>query len=157
MKKSLVLAVLALSILLLVGVSSAFASDTATITAGAAGVAKTATDTVSVSATINAKLLLVVTTPDAAQSVNFGAVDPGTTANKNVTVQVLSNKGYTVSETQTGASAIGLTTSSGIVGAYPKSPDDNGKSWTDTYTIQVPWNTDPNTYSATVLYTVVQS
>ena len=156
MKKSLVLAVLALSILLLVGVSSAFASDTATVTAGGF-VAKTATDTVTVSATINAKLVLVVTTPDSGQAVNFSSVDPGSTSSKSVSLKVLSNKGYTVSETQTGASAIGLTTSSGIVGSYSKSPDDNGKSWTDTYTIQVPWNTDPNTYSATVLYTVVQS
>ena len=156
MKKSLVLAVLALAILLVVGVGSAFASDTATVTAGTF-VAKTATDTVTVSATINAKLLLVVTTPDAAQSVNFGAVDPGTTANKNVTVQVLSNKGYTVSETLNGAAPIGLTVSNSAVGSYTKAADDTGKSWTQNYKIQVPWNTDPGSYTATMLYTVVQS
>ena len=156
MKKSLVLAVLALSILVLVGASSAFA-DTYSVYAGQNGTAKTATDTVTVSATINPKLVLQVVTPDNGQAVNFGSVDPGSTSTKPVTLTIWSNKGYTISETQTGAAAIGLTTVNTIPGSYSKSANDSGQVFSDSYKIQVPWNTDPNSYTATVLYTVLQS
>jgi len=101
MKKSLVLAVLALSILVLVGASSAFA------------------DTYSVYAGQNGRLRPQLTPsrqrddqPEARPSgrhagqrpsVNFGSVDPGSTSTKPVTLTIWSNKGYTISETQTGA------------------------------------------------------
>ena len=156
MKKSLVLVVLALALLFVVGVSSAFA-DTATVTAGAY-TARTATDTVTVNATVNAKLVLQVTTPAAAQAVNFGAVVPGTAyGTQPVDLTVWSNKGYTISETKSGDTTIGLSTVGSIPGAYAKSATNAGQTFNDLYSLNVPWNTDPGAYTATVLYTVLQN
>jgi len=158
MKKSLMLAVLAVAILLVVGVSSAFA-DTATITAGAFA-AKTATDTVLVTATVNPKLVLQVVTPDpGVQTVDFGNVDPGTTtAAHNVTFTVWSNRTYNVTITKGGQWALmGLNTTASNGVNVPASASNAGSSTVDAYTLQVPWSTPNAAYNAQVLYTVVQN
>jgi uncharacterized protein (UPF0333 family) len=154
MKKSLMLAVLVVAIMLVVGVSSAFA-DTATITP-AGGVA---TDTVTVKANVQAKIVLAVTTPANTQTVDFGNVYPGQNYSQSVSLAVWSNKGYTITESKVGDTVIGLTTSA-ITGAYPKTTlgeNSTGHVISDTYSLNVPWNADPQAYTATVQYTVTQN
>jgi hypothetical protein len=155
MKKSLVLAVLTVAVVLLVGVTSACA-DTVTIPGGTY-VANTATDVVTVSATVNPKLVLEVVTPGAGQTVDFGACDPGTAYGPQpVTLTVWSNRGYSIATTKANDAAIGLSTVN-IDGAYAKSASNAGATFNDSYSLNVPWTTDPGAYTATVLYTVLQN
>ena len=153
MKRNLILSMLAIAILILGAVTYANA-DTA-IVLGTGGASKTASDTVTVKATVNPKLTLTVTTPAATQTVDFGSVDPGTAYGPQaVTLTVQSNKTYNISKTLTGAAVIGLNTSLA-------NSNNNGKTagqvYTDNYSLNVPWTTDPGTYTATVQYTVVQN
>ena len=153
MKRNLILSMLAIAILILGAVTYANA-DTA-IVYGTGGASKTASDTVTVKATVNPKLTLTVTTPAATQTVDFGSVDPGTAYGPQaVTLTVQSNKTYNISKTLTGAAVIGLNTSLA-------NSNNNGKTagqvYTDNYSLNVPWTTDPGTYTATVQYTVVQN
>ena len=153
MKKSLLLGVLAVAILLMGAVAYATA-DTVVIT-GTGGASKTASDTVTVKATVNPKLVLTVATPAASQTVDFGAVDPGTAYGPqavNLTVQ--SNKTYNLTVTKVGDAIIGLTTSQGNLVTQPKTAS---QAYTDNYNLNVPWTTDPGSYTATVQYTVVQN
>jgi predicted ribosomally synthesized peptide with SipW-like signal peptide len=162
MKKNLMLVVLAVAILLAVGVSSAFA-DTATVNGVLVTGKLTATDTVTVKATVNPKLVLAVTTPAAAQTVDFGtSVDPGTvTATQPVSLAVWSNKTYDVTVTKGGSfTAMGLITTLGNSTTNAKTTvgeNAAGHAFSDTYSLNVPWNSDPIAYTATVLYTVVQN
>lgn len=111
---------------------------------------------VNVKATVNPKLTLTITTPDAGQSVDFGAVDPGSViGGKTVSLQVNSNKDYSLAKSVAGDNvAIGLATSlaaatTGVKGA--------GAPISDAYSINVPWDTAPAAYTATVQYTVTQN
>ncbi len=111
---------------------------------------------VNVKATVNPKLTLTITTPDAGQSVDFGAVDPGSViGGKTVSLQVNSNKDYSLAKSVSGDSTeIGLATTlaaatTGVKGA--------GAPVNDAYSINVPWDTAPAAYSATVQYTVTQN
>ena len=154
MKKSVVFALIILAMLFVVAVPAAFA-DVATSTATPVAGHLTATDTVSVSATINSKLVMRVTTPGAAQTVNFGNVDPGSTTTTSVAVTVWSNKAYTFGSAASGSVALmGLST----VAFAPNwgKTNDSGQAFADTYTLTVPWNTDPAAYTSTVTYTAVQ-
>ena len=155
MKKGLLLVVLAVAIML-VGVVAYANADTVTITkVGSGTAAQTATDTVTVKAAVNPKLVLTVVTPAAAQPVDFGAVDPGTAYGPqavNLTVQ--SNKTYNVSIAKAGDATIGLTTSLGGSSGNAKTAS---QGFTDNYSLNVPWTTDPGSYTATVQYTVVQN
>ena len=156
MKKSLLLGVLAVAILLMGAVAYATA-DTATITkVGSGTTAQTATDTVTVKASVNPKLVLTVVTPGAAvQTVDFGAVDPGTaTGPQAVNLTVSSNKAYNISVAKVGDTPIGLTTTLANSTANAKTASTG---FTDNYSINVPWTTDPGSYTATVQYTVVQN
>jgi hypothetical protein len=158
MKKSLMLVVLAVAILLVIGVSSAFAAETTTVVG--VGSPKSASDTVFVKASVNAKLVLSVTTPNASQTVDFGTVDPGSAQGPTaVTLAVWSNKPYNVSVTKVNDTVMGLTTTLGNSAGNVKTTvaeNATGHPFTDNYSLNVPWNVDPGNVFATVLYTVVQ-
>ena len=153
MKRNLILGVLAIAILTLGAVTYANA-DTA-IVYGTGGASKTASDTVTVKATVNPKLTLTVTTPAASQTVDFGSVDPGTAYGPQaVTLTVQSNKTYNITKTLTGAATIGLSTS---LANSVNNAKTAGQGYADNYSLNVPWTTDPGSYTATVQYTVIQN
>lgn len=150
MKKSLFLSALAVTVLFSV---VAFATaDVQTYEAPAEG-------TVTVNATVNPKMTLTVTTPDAGQGVDFGAVDPGTmTGGKQVGLSVDSNQNFDVAIAQND----GAFTAQGIVLARDLAASTNngkgaGVTFVDNYTLDVPWTADPGNYSGTVVYTVTQN
>jgi hypothetical protein len=153
MKKSLLISVLATAILLVGAVAYATAD---TVVVNGVGSPLEASDTVTVNATVNSMLTLTVTTPDAGQSVDFGAIDPGaSSATAQVDLSVQSNRAYDLSVAKTGDAAIGLTTSP--IGATGE-PATASQAYTDTYQlVNVPWTTTPGAHSATVLYTVTQN
>ena len=155
MKKSVVFAAIVLALLSALAVPAAFA-DIATITATPVAGLATATGPVTVSATVDSKLVMQVTTSGASQTVNFGDVDAGSMVTTGVAVVVWSNKAYTFSSATGGsASRMGLTTV-----AFPPSlskTNSSGRSFADTYTLSVPWITDPGAYTSTVTYTAVQN
>jgi hypothetical protein len=117
---------------------------------------------VDVTANVNPKLSLTITTTDGTTPgellVDFGAVDPDTAYSETVDLEVKSNKLWTMSTTLGGQDTeIGLTTSDNdtIFGAL--SYGTRGvKTGTDTYGILVPWDTPAGSYAATVQYTVTQ-
>lgn len=152
MKKSLLMGVLAIAILLMGAVAYASAD---TVAVPGSGSPLTASDTVTVNATINPRLLLTVNTPGAGQTVNFGTVEPGTAVgSQDVTMTVSSNRPYNMTVAKVGDALIGLGTTLGNSVANPRAA---AAAYTDTYSLNVPWTTDPGAYSATVQYTVVQN
>jgi hypothetical protein len=151
--KTLTLAAL-IAVVLFAGAITYATADTA-IVYGTGGASQTASDTVTVKATVLPMLTLTVATPDNTQTVDFGAVDPGTAYGpKPVSVTVQSNKTYNISKTTTGAAPIGLTTT---LGNSTNNARTSGQLYTDNYSINAPWTTDPGSYAATVQYTVVQN
>ena len=101
-------------------------------------------------------LTMTITTPDAGQTVDFGAIDPGvTTPAKQVTVTVSSSAAYTISRAYGGSAAqLGLTVNGTATGT--KTAGDN-QVWTDDYQLTPLWTTDPEVpLTATVVYTVTQ-
>lgn len=100
-------------------------------------------------------ITLTIQTPNAGQSVDFGAIDPGvTTAPRSVTVTVNSSSGYTISRSVAGdATRMGLAVSGNANGTKPAGT----ASFTDSFTLTPPWTTDPGVpLVATVTYTVTQ-
>lgn len=153
MKKTVLLAVLAMTMLL--GAASFAVADSSGIIPGV-GNPREASGTVIVTAQANPKLELTITTPDAGQHVDFGVVDPGTaTGPEVVTLFVKSNKAYSITKTPSGDVAkMGLTTSLADSTGNAKTA---GQSFTDNYSINIPWDTDPDVLlTANVLYTVSQ-
>jgi hypothetical protein len=152
MKKSLLLGVLAIAILLMGAVAYASA-DSVTVTKSGA-VAQVATDTVTVKASVLSKLELTVATPNNTQTVDFGTVEPGTPANATVNLTVKSNRTYNLVTALAGQNALmGLTTSVGTVNGEAVTAS---KAYVDTYNLNVPWTTAPGAYTSTVQYTVTQ-
>ena len=153
MKKTLLLAVLAAALLL--GAAS-YATAASQTYAGSGSPFSSATGSVTVTATVNPKINLTIVAPDATQTVNFGAVDPGVVvAGKTVNLSVDSNRNFTMTKTITGSSAqLGLATSlaSGATGVPAL-----GSAFVDNYSINVPYTTAPGTYNAFVQYTVTQN
>ncbi|MHB9004426.1 MAG: hypothetical protein ACYC6C_10245 [Coriobacteriia bacterium] len=98
---------------------------------------------------------LTITTPAAGQTVNFGLIDPGVlTATQDVTIEVDSSAPYDIIREPGGdASLLGLFITGDAVG-----PKLQGvQTFTDTYSLNPPWTTDPSVpITATVTYTVVQ-
>lgn len=153
MKKTTLLAVLAMVMLL--GAASSAVADSSGIIPGV-GNPPVASGNVTVKAQASPKLELTITTPDAIQTVDFGVVDPGTaTGGKAVTLLVKSNKEFSITKTPTGDVALmGLTTSLADSTANAKTA---GATFTDNYSINVPWTTEAGqALSANVLYTVSQ-
>jgi hypothetical protein len=156
MKKSLVLSVLVIAILLLGAVGYA-AADTATVAGTLVGGHLQSVDTVTAKVSINPKLTLTVVTPGAAvQTVDFGTLDPGTvTGATAVNLTVSSNMPYNVSSAKSGSDVLmGLNTTLADSVANAKTAS---ALYTDNYSLNVPWTTTPNAYTATVQYTVVQN
>lgn len=154
MKKALLISALAVAVVF--GVATYATADSVTHdgTTISPGIQQ-AQGSVNVAAVVNPKITLTITTPDAAQSVNFGAVDPGSViGGKAVNLSVNSNKAFTLAKSVSGQNAaIGLSTSlAGSTG--------NAKGaaipFVDNYSINVPYTTDPGNYTATVQYTVTQ-
>jgi hypothetical protein len=115
---------------------------------------------VTVTATVNPKITLTITTPDAAQTVNFGTVDPGSgLASKVVTLTVQSNKPYDIGASQSGTiwgaanGMNGLRSMTSTQSAQPKP----GNTFSDTISINPDYNASPGAYSGTVVYTAVQN
>jgi len=112
-----------------------------------------ASGTVTARATVNPMIKLTITTPDAGQAVEFGAVDPETLHTDTVDLEVRSNRIFNLTRAISGDVALmGFSTSlsnqTGVAkGVHP---------FTDTYSINVPITTDPGNYSASVVYTVTQ-
>ena len=111
-------------------------------------------DPVKVKATVNPKITLTIDTPDPSQEVLFGTVDPEDPQTANVGLEVKSNKSWDMTVDKGGNDTeLGLTTT------YENGMTDQPKgTWigTDTYTIDIPYSTDPGDYIATVQYTVTQ-
>ena len=146
MKRSIIFGSLVAALLLS---AAAYATANTVILAGPTG-------PVAVKATVSPKITLTIDTPDATQSVDFGvAVDPGTViGGKTVNLSVDSNKDFTLAKTVSGANLeLGLVTTlpGSSVGAKGKAVP-----FADAYSINVPWNTVPAAYTATVQYTVTQ-
>lgn len=153
MKKTLLLAVLAVALFL---GAAAYATAASQTYPGSGSPFSTATGSVTVTATVNPKINLTIVAPDATQTVNFGAVDPGVVVGgKTVSLSVDSNRNFTMTKVVSGQSALlGLSTSlasgaTGVKGA--------GTPFTDNYSINVPFTTDPGVYNAQVQYTVTQN
>jgi hypothetical protein len=152
-KKTLLLTGLAFALLL---GAAAFASAASQTYAGSGSPFSTASGSVTVTTTVNPKINMTITCPDATQTVNFGTIDPGvTTAVKTVSLSIASNRSFTMTKSITGSSSqLGLATSlasgaTGVKGA--------ATPFTDNYTATPPFTTDPGVYNAQVQYTVTQN
>jgi hypothetical protein len=116
--------------------------------------ADSASGGVVVSAIVAPTILLDITTPGPADTVDFGAVEPGViTAPQAVGVQVSSNRPWSLSKSLQGAALLGLATTLTDSAGNPRT---NATVFTDGYTLEPPETTSPGTYSAAVQYTVVQ-
>ena len=153
MKKTLMLTLIASALFL---GAAAFAQAASQTYAGTGSPMSTATGSVTVVTAVSPKINLTITCPDATQTVNFGAIDPGsTTATKTVSLSVSSNRNFTMTKATTGQNAqLGLVTSlasgaTGVKGA--------GIPFADNYTATPPFTTDPGVYNAAVQYTVTQN
>ncbi|GAB4289003.1 MAG: hypothetical protein Kow0067_14770 [Coriobacteriia bacterium] len=140
MKKTMIIAAVVLSMVLGI-VAYAYAVDSNPVT---------------VSATVNPRIRLSLSDT----ALDFGTVLPEDTANLSTTLNVRSNVAYTITRSATGddlTAALGLTISGvPLSTAQPKAPAAAGQNHTDTYSINVPWTTDPGSYTADYVYTVVQ-
>lgn len=121
----------------------------------------TQTGVVAVSASVNPKITLTIDTPAAGQLVDFGSLDPGAgQAGGTVALQVDSNKTYDLVITEDVAafgSAGGLMTLNRTLGAgLAGQAKGQGNTHNDVYTVDVPWETEPGIYNASVTYTVTQ-
>ena len=98
---------------------------------------------------------MTITTPNAPQTVAFGSVDPGTSPpSASVSVAVTSSSAFTIVRTVTGSAALmGLS----VVGTAQGAKPAGAATYTDSYTITMPWTTDPQVpLTASVQYTVTQ-
>lgn len=157
MRKQVLFGVLAVVLLFgLVGLASA---DIATYNVPG----NTQTGDVNVTASVNPKITLQITTPDALQTVAFGPVDPGNHPGGSVGLLVDSNKAFDLDITQD-TSAFGsagpgeLITLTRSLGAGSAAvAKGQAIPFIDDYEIDVPWATEPGAYAATVTYTVTQT
>lgn len=129
-----------------------------------------AANTVTVSVTAKEKIVLTM----ADVTINFGAVDPGTTTTSPTAVgaNVRSNKSWDLTYTASGmdpdagmplgqlkwgsqsngSDATSFTESGTFLSNQPKAPSNAGQDITHYYTLEVPWTADPGAYSASVTY-----
>lgn len=157
---------------MVVGVAGAALADTITYpTTPSTPPATTAAGTVNVSASVNPKITLTITTPDtaldgitsaASQTLDFQALEPGETSGALVVgLAVTSNKEFSLIATPSlGANwaTNGLTLNRTFVDVPVATPHAKGAGvpFVDSYTITVPGDADPTSYTATVLYTATQ-
>lgn len=160
MKKAVVVALAAIMVLSVAGVALAdTVSYPGTQLAPGRYQATNSGDPVDVKVTVNPKITLTVDTPDAAQSVDFGSVDPGTTGlgGKTVGLSVNSNKRFdlTVAEDVTNFAANDVTLHRTLANTANNAKGQN-VTFSDAYSIDTAWTTEPGAYTATVTYTVTQ-
>jgi hypothetical protein len=150
MKKTALLAVLAVALFL----GSVVYATAGSQTINGTGSPSSASGSVTVTATVNPLIKLTIVSPDTTNTVDFGAIDPGTlVGGKSVTVTVDSNKTFNLSKSTTGQFAeLGLLTSLGATSG----PVGSGWTRTDNYTVQPPFTTASGAYNAFVQYTVTQ-
>lgn len=161
MKKAVVLALAAIMVLGVAGAAfagSLYQEDSTTPIS--------LSGTVNVSAKVNPKLTLTLTTPDGGGSTllldwtNGGAgyVPGDDPASKNVGITVQSNKDYTITRDVTGMAAItaaNLTYTTSL--ASPTSGSKPGSTFTDTIDLgTISYDVADGTYSGTIVYTVAQ-
>ena len=145
----------AMVVAVLLGAAAYATADTAVVTG--TGAPRAGAGTVTVNASVNPKLTLTLATPDAAQTVDFGAVDPGVAVGgKTVNLLVSSNKDFGISKSITGVgvAALGLNTTLADASGIGKG---SAIPFSDAYSINVPWTTVPAAYTASVVYTVTQN
>lgn len=156
MKRTALLMVLVVA-LVFGAVGYAFAAGSATFT-GSSPV-DNSTNLVQVQAKVNPKISLTINTPDGSGSsllVDFGSVDPGvTTSGKTVSLDVASNKNFTIATAITDPAPLNLATSINPATVYTHG---NTQTISDPYSITPDFSllADGSTYSATVQYTVTQ-
>lgn len=162
MRKQLLFGVLA--VVLLFGVVAFASADVVTYDDTATPGEATNGGALEVKASVNPKITLTVDAPDggAGQTwVDFGAVDPGVHNGKAVGLLVSSNKAFDLTSSQdTAAFGSGGTGQITLTRDLEDSvANAKGKDipFTDNYEIDVPWDTDPGSYSAFVTYTVTQN
>ncbi len=159
MKKALFVSVLAVALILSVatvavaGPPSVFGPGTAPI--------DNSSNPVNVRATVNPRVQMTITCPDATQTVDFGTLNPeDTAAAKNVTILVKANQNYHLAKsvaTPAVISALGITMTYADGSSTAGTPSAGGTTFTDAYSIPapgVPWTTAPGSYNTNVVYTV---
>lgn len=159
MKKSILISVLAVAVLFgVVGYATAGNNTFPGAPNGSGD--QEATGSTTVKASVNPKITLEITTPDGAGNtldVDFGTVDPGAVIPaKTVNLLVDSNKAFSVESTQSVAGFGGISLARNLADIASVAKGAN-VPFSDTYTISVPWTTDPGNYTATVQYTVTQN
>ncbi|MDZ4063176.1 MAG: hypothetical protein U1E22_00750 [Coriobacteriia bacterium] len=158
MKKLVVVGILIVAVVF--GLVAYASADTVNLVVGGNPLA--GSGNVTVRAVVNPRLTVSITTPDAAQTVDFGSLNPGDNpADKNVVILVSSNKAFQIDKAM---GSTNLAANLSMTMTYPAGLDvANGvkganTSFTDIYHIPaVAWTVDPGTYVDTVTYTVTQN
>lgn len=143
MKKAVLFGVLIVAMLF--GVVGLVGANPVTYSNPAAG-------TVDVKATINPKIALTITTPDPAQTVDFGAIDPETPASDSVDLTVKSNKTYNLTVGAPTGHVAELNFVNSLTSLTGEAKGTN--NYTDNYSINAPYTTDPGNYAVQVQYSV---
>lgn len=160
MRKSVIVA--AVVLVALFAAAAAASADIATFNGVGTGsqVASNTANPVKVQAEVKPKITLAIETPAPSQVVTFGAVYPGTApATQDVSMTVESNKNYDGQKSVGGQFAemgLGTTLWGGNNGSVAGELKP-GATYSDTYSLNVPYSTDPGTYEAYVYYTVTQN
>ncbi len=159
MKKAVVLALAAIMVLGVAGAAFADSVDyPGSLFAPGRHQATNSADPVEVRATVNPKITLTVDTDDAAQSIAWLSLDPGATSStKRVDVLVDSNKQFDLDVTEDVAAftAAEITLVRTVADTANVGKGEN-VAFADDYYVTTTWNTEPNTYTAHVTYTVTQ-
>jgi len=156
MKKVLFVSVLAIA--LVMGIASSAFAASVTYGPGAAPISNSATP-VNVRATVNPRVQMTITCPDATQTVDFGTLNPeDTAAAKLVQIDIRSNQNFHLAKTvatPSVISALNITMTYADGSSTAGSPGNT--TINDNYSIAapgVPWTTAPGDYNTNVTYTV---
>ncbi len=149
-RKTIIAAVVAVAMLASMGVFAV--ADTAEY--DVSGVDTEVSGEVTARANIRPILVLTITTPDAPQTVDFGDVEPEDTDSAVVDIEVKSNKIYDLTKTVVG-DVIEMGFETTLEDALGEGRGVN--DYSDTYSIDIPWDTEPGEYTATITYTVTQN
>ncbi|MDP2182198.1 MAG: hypothetical protein Q8K99_06485 [Actinomycetota bacterium] len=159
MKKLVVVSILIVAVVF--GLVAYATADTV-VYPGAGAPNQSASGSVTVRAVVNPKLTLSLTTPDAAQTLDFGSLNPGDDpAAKAVGILVSSNKAFAIDKAVAGndlVTVFGMTMSYAPGLGVATGAKGQNVSFTDSYDIPaVAWTVNPGTYVDTVTYTVTQN
>jgi len=161
MKKVLFVSVLAVALVLGLA-TTAIAGPPAVFGPGTAPI-DNSSNPVNVRATVNPRVQMTITCPDATQTVDFGTLNPEDTVasgSNDVTILVKSNQNYHLAKTiatPSVISALGISMTYADGSSTAGTPSAGGTTYTDSYWIPapgVPWTTTPGDYNTNVTYTV---